>query len=850
MKFDEFFRCATGVPQGPYPYQNRLACAGELPTLINIPTGLGKTAAVILAWMWRRLFASDAVRQATPRRLVYCLPMRTLVEQTERAALKWIDNVAEQVSNLPMASPSVHVLMGGAETTDWDAHPEQNVILIGTQDMLLSRALNRGYGMSRYRWPVHFALLNNDCLWVVDETQLMGVGLTTSAQLQGFRNKLNTYGITRSLWMSATMDEDLLSTVDHPQPYEGWDKLQLGDKDRASKVVLKLIEATKPCRQADVTLTPDNEKHAYHVDLARQITESHRPGTLTLAVVNQVERAQRVFDSVRSQLKGDRDGVELFLIHSRFRKCDRDEHQQTALDDKTISPNRPGRIVIATQAIEAGVDVSATTLFTELAPWPSLVQRFGRCNRRGACDIDGKPSAQVFWVDVDTSDAARSKVSSLPYSIDEMNASRKLVETLSDAGPQTLERVLYERERPVLHTLRCKDVIELWDTTPDLAGNDLDVSRYIRDSDDTDVQFYWRQWDQKATGGTPPAPRNDVGELVFPPASREELCSVSLGRARDFVKKVKNGTWRWDPLEADWRKVGWQEVRSGMILLLHVEVGGYDPLLGWTGNGANRPNAKPSAMNEGTEMEAMSGEALGSKPVLLAEHLQQVTHAAETLQGRFGESLDGIPWESIITAAQWHDVGKAHVAFQNAVRDFVPVVERDPGDRQVWAKSGAKGVLDYRIVETDDEGKPRPKRRPGFRHELASALAWLAQSDGMADADLIAFLIAAHHGKVRASIRSMPNENYPNDAGIRFARGLWEGDQIPPVSLGDDSVTRRVDIDLALMELGGDEQGRPSWFSRVLKLRDEYGPFRLSYLETLVRIADWCGSNNGGESDG
>ena len=36
------------------------------------------------------------------------------------------------------------------------------MILIGTQDMLLSRALMRGYGMSRYQWPVHFALLHND----------------------------------------------------------------------------------------------------------------------------------------------------------------------------------------------------------------------------------------------------------------------------------------------------------------------------------------------------------------------------------------------------------------------------------------------------------------------------------------------------------------------------------------------------------------------------------------------------------------------------------------------------------------------------------------------------------------
>lgn len=50
-------------------------------------------------------------------------------------------------------------------------------VLVGTQDMLLSRALNRGYGMSRFDWPVHFGLLNQGCHWIVDEVQLMGPGL-------------------------------------------------------------------------------------------------------------------------------------------------------------------------------------------------------------------------------------------------------------------------------------------------------------------------------------------------------------------------------------------------------------------------------------------------------------------------------------------------------------------------------------------------------------------------------------------------------------------------------------------------------------------------------------------------
>jgi hypothetical protein len=50
---------------------------------------------------------------------------------------------------------------GGVEALpdarDWDLHPEDPAIIIGTQDMLLSRALNRGYAMNRHRWPMHFA---------------------------------------------------------------------------------------------------------------------------------------------------------------------------------------------------------------------------------------------------------------------------------------------------------------------------------------------------------------------------------------------------------------------------------------------------------------------------------------------------------------------------------------------------------------------------------------------------------------------------------------------------------------------------------------------------------------------
>lgn len=80
LPFDNFFHIATG--NTPYDYQSRLAgndsgaaCRSQL---INVPTGLGKTAAVVLASLWNRVQPQNL---KWPRRLVYCLPMRTVFNE-------------------------------------------------------------------------------------------------------------------------------------------------------------------------------------------------------------------------------------------------------------------------------------------------------------------------------------------------------------------------------------------------------------------------------------------------------------------------------------------------------------------------------------------------------------------------------------------------------------------------------------------------------------------------------------------------------------------------------------------------------------------------------------------------
>src|SRR5271157_3579618 len=85
INFVDVFSKAMGDYSSPYAYQCRLACGPDISPehidslrrgtpchsqLINIPTGLGKTAAVVIAWLWNRvLYPDNSHRNSWPRRL-------------------------------------------------------------------------------------------------------------------------------------------------------------------------------------------------------------------------------------------------------------------------------------------------------------------------------------------------------------------------------------------------------------------------------------------------------------------------------------------------------------------------------------------------------------------------------------------------------------------------------------------------------------------------------------------------------------------------------------------------------------------------------------------------------------
>ncbi len=816
--YNDFFRVIFGEGRfDPFDYQRKLA-EDDLYSLVNVPTGAGKTKAILGAWLWQRLKYPETVG----RRLVYCLPMRTLVEQTRDVASEAIKKLRTEVPQLFEKDAKrfePYILMGGDVDNEWEHHPERECILIGTQDMLLSRALNRGYALSRFKWSVHFGLLNNDCLWVMDEVQLMSDGLATMAQLAAFRKRFATVGHCHSIWMSATLDRDWLKQVDFKAQVEGLRELTLSDADRETQVLAKRLTAVKRLQAAPTDCRLPK-------GLAAFVKANHQAGTQTLIVVNRVARARETFSALQKGFASDADKPEIKLIHSRFRPEERKQWQQL-FDNKTGAQNR---IIVATQVVEAGVDMSSRLLVTDLAPYASLVQRFGRCNREGR-----DPEAFVYWVDrpldskdeklndkADLEDADWQKLAR-PYAWEDLQRAQERIAALTSAAPADLP-VHSDPYRPA-HVLRRRDLVDLFDTTPDLSGYDLDVSRFVRGGEERDVIVAWREL------------KGEAPDKKAPALTRDELCPVAIGEFREFLNgKNKQGkpreAWRWDALEGVWEKIGDGDLRPGLSLLLDVTAGGYSEELGWSKE--SREPVKPVSLEKNKANEAndsFDADQLTFQPSkwkkynqTLAAHSSEAKAAAEKILA----ALDGLllsQWQAeIINATHHHDWGKAHEIFQETLH------------------RGQSDSLINTPLAKSDKNMPSAKGKRGharkhFRHELASALALLQTGAS----DLVVYLAVCHHGKVRLSIRAMPDEEKPKtEEDTLFARGIWQHETLPPVDLGDGVVTAEVKLDLTPMLLGASANGAPSWLERMIALRDhdELGIFRLAFLECLIRAAD------------
>lgn len=111
-------------------------------------------------------------------------------------------------------------------------------------------------------------------------------------------------------------------------------------------------------------------------DFTNLVEQSIERNEKILVVFNQVERAQNFYSDLRDKFPN----ISCMLIHSRYKRKDRAKLEDDLKND--FDRKQGPCIVISTQVVEVSLDISFDLMFTEAAPLDSLIQRFGRINRR------------------------------------------------------------------------------------------------------------------------------------------------------------------------------------------------------------------------------------------------------------------------------------------------------------------------------------------------------------------------------------------------------------------------------------------------------------------------------------
>lgn len=380
FNFDESFKALTG--HSPFCWQRRLFyehfAKGHVPAALDIPTGLGKTSVMVL-WYVAQTTGADV-----PRRLVYVVDRRAVVDQATTVA----DEIRERSQNSALR---VSTLRGQhVDNREWLADPAAPAIVVGTVDMIGSRLLFSGYGVSRKMRPYHAGLLGADTLVVLDEAhlvppfeKLLEATITNGTKALGPREYEDRKIVPsfKLLSLSATGREDSSDRLNEKIVF------RLSSEDKLDEVVKKRLEARK---RLTVQVLDDEPRLVLQlVERAWSLGNGQGPAR-ALVYCDRREDAVKVRDEIGKKCKKEkRDHVSELLVGGR-RVFERETlfgwlKKHGFLGDAEAEPEQP-TFLIATSAGEVGVDLDAAHMVCDLVEWERMVQRLGRVNRRGNGD--------------------------------------------------------------------------------------------------------------------------------------------------------------------------------------------------------------------------------------------------------------------------------------------------------------------------------------------------------------------------------------------------------------------------------------------------------------------------------
>ncbi len=349
-----------------YPFQQRVyeTVRSGRNVILQVPTGGGKTLAALLP------FLENAAQggRSLPLTCLYVVPMCVLTDQFSPQN----SFSTNSVGNLTLTAMNTFERQRKKNAdVAWLNQPSEDfqmetILTFCTIDQLLTSWLNMPYGRDAQTAETTVAKVFTSYL-VLDEFHLYS--LSERTKMLHMLRLLK--GITPFVLMTATASSVLLQ------------RLQ-------TLLDAETISLTNELEWAEIA---QGRKRTFwrseKIMNAEEIVSEHyqRPANrCTLVVCNTTERAQRLYRQLERIVPKE---TLLLLLHNRFTEADRQKLSQEIANELGTNKWHEGEysgrdiIVVATQGIEVGFDISVQVLHTEIAPANSLIQRAGRCARFG-----------------------------------------------------------------------------------------------------------------------------------------------------------------------------------------------------------------------------------------------------------------------------------------------------------------------------------------------------------------------------------------------------------------------------------------------------------------------------------
>lgn len=399
----------------PYPYQTKVETEllhNQTPVLIIAPTGSGKSFASQMPFLKSYV---DINKLLMPKKMIFSTPMKILSNQFWKSTKD--DPEFQPYKDIIKFS----ILHGDNKEDTRFEHP----VTYTTIDQTLSSYLNIPYSLKASQSAVNAGAILS-AYNVFDEIHLLEKDkslLTTLAMLKQMRQ------FSLFTLMSATVTSVF---ADFLSDYLNLSIVRISDDDKSK---IKSLNKTRVWHRVD---NPLDSKYIYEKHENQK--ELHKR---SIVVANTVDTAKRIYSELKEI--GKNSNLSVLLVHSQFFLKDRAEKENIIL--REFGKNKElytteSMILVATQVIEVGIDITSICIHTELSPTTSLIQRIGRCARYE------KEKGDVYIYDLGVNDSGEKKFA--PY----MSDSEEMMMLWEELFSYNNQNINYDKELALINKIK------------------------------------------------------------------------------------------------------------------------------------------------------------------------------------------------------------------------------------------------------------------------------------------------------------------------------------------------------------------------------------------------------------